>query len=480
MSPLRLYNSLNKKVESFVPQKPGKVLLYNCGPTVYKRQHLGNMRRFLFADFLRRSLEYAGLAVHEVTNITDVGHLTEDDIDAGEDKVEKAARQAHLTPPRLAEQQIALFQTDLKRLHIQPAHLYPRASEHILQMQTLITRLLEKKHAYQTKSGVYFDVSSFPAYGRLSGNSLEKIMSGHRIAVREEKKHPADFALWKSDDTHVQRWDSPWGVGYPGWHIECSAMSLAYLGPMLDIHTGGEDNRFPHHENEIAQSESANGQPLSRFWLHNAHLQVAGKKVSKRADEPPLTLDTLSDKGFSPLAFRLLVFSVHYRSKLDFSWEALTQAQKNLESFSILLRRLRPAFTASGKESTESPDQSTIHAFKAALGDDLNTPKALGVVMEYVRQAHKTLDANPAAITQIGVTLADMDKVLSIFTPLFEKLQGLTIPDSIALLVAEREQARQQGDYVRADVLRHQIEKQGYRIEDTPTEPRVTRQPSLS
>ena len=289
MTALRFYNSLTKKVETFTALPAGRqaasgtVQMYNCGPTVYRRQHIGNMRRFLFADFLRRALEFSGLAVREVTNITDVGHLTQDDIDAGEDKLEAAAREAKISPQDIARQQTKLFFDDLAALTIQQAWKYPRASEHITEMQQLISQLIERGHAYVTTTGVYFDVRSFPAYGALSGNTLDAIESGSRVAVREEKKHPADFALWKiNDPEHLQQWDSPWGRGYPGWHIECSAMSLAYLTSPIDIHTGGQDNRFPHHENEIAQSEGATGQPFVRFWMHNAFLNLKGAKLAKR------------------------------------------------------------------------------------------------------------------------------------------------------------------------------------------------------
>lgn len=474
MEKLRFYNSLTKQIEVFKPQQAGKVRIYNCGPTVYQRQHIGNMRRFLFADFLRRTLELAGYEVREVTNITDVGHLTEDDIDAGEDKIEKAARQQKVAPQEIAKKQASLFFDDLKQLNIQPAHAYPRASQHIPQMQKLISQLIKAGHAYETPSGVYFDVQSWPDYGRLSGNKLEDLEAGRRVEVREEKKHPADFALWVRDDKHGQKWASPWGVGYPGWHIECSAMSLEYLGADIDIHTGGEDNRFPHHENEIAQSEGATGEKFVHFWMHNRHLQWQGKKLAKR-EGGQITLDTLKERGYSPLALRWLVFSGHYRSKIDFSWEMLDEAQKNMASIKQLLR---VAQQLKRRGARVGVDKKVMDGFKAALAEDLNTPRATGVVMEYVGKANTVLAANKKGgtvteIQQIEKTLDELEKVLGVINSLRREVEAETVSDDIRALVDQREQARRDGDYKKADEIRAQIEKKGYRIEDTSSKPRV-------
>lgn len=467
MTSLKLYNSLHKKKEAFTHDAAKAVHVYNCGPTVYKRQHLGNMRRFLFSDFLRRTLEYYGWKVKDVTNITDVGHLTEDDIDEGEDKIEQAASAAKLTPAALAETQISLFYTDLRSLNVLPAHHYPRASQHIPQMLDMIRLLLASGHAYQVSTGIYFDVASFPEYGKLSGNKLAALKAGGRVAVRSEKKNPADFALWKFDDAHLQKWDSPWGVGYPGWHIECSAMSLAYLGDRIDIHTGGEDNRFPHHENEIAQFEAALEKPFARFWMHNAHLQFEGGKLKKR-EGVQLTLDTVQERGYSPLAFRLLVFGSHYRSKLDFSWDALLQAQTTLDYFSSLLRRL-PRTTSS------PPNATTVASFKESLADDLATPEALAVITQYVGAAHRQLDGGTADQAAILATLLHMDGVLGIFTPLRTVLASEIIPEPIQALSVARDAARAKGDYGRADELRQEIEAAGFIVEDTSEATRIRR-----
>lgn len=462
MADLRLYNSLTRQIAPFTPLEPGKVRLYNCGPTVHKRQHIGNMRRYLFSDLLRRTLESFGYEVRDITNITDVGHLTQDEIDAGEDKLEQEARHQKMTPQAIADKQIKLFAADRRELNIEPAHKYPRATEHIKAMQQLIGTLLQKGFAYRTPSGVYFSVESFPNYGKLSGHRLEDLSAGARVAVRDDKKHPADFALWKVDPNHLQKWDSPWGVGYPGWHIECSAMSLAYLGPEIDIHTGGEDNRFPHHENEIAQSEAATGQPFVRWWMHNAHVRLQGKKMAKREGTPP-TLDDLTDRGYPLLSFRWLVFSVHYRHQLDFSWEVLTEAAQHVASLKNLLRRLHEHHPdVAGK-----PDTAVIDAFQVALADDLNTPRALAVVLEYMHTLNTTFDKNALA------TLHALDAVLGIVRPLEQELASEKIPAEVDELAQQREVARQAKNFSEADRLRLAIEQKGYAIEDTPEGPRL-------
>lgn len=468
---LQFYNSLTKKIEVFQSKDPGKVRLYNCGPTVYKRQHLGNWRRYLFADFLRRTLEHFGYEVRDITNITDVGHLI-GDIDQGEDKLEKAAKEQKVSPQEIADKQIKLFKQDLAALNIEPAHLYPRASQHVPQMIALIKRLLVSGHAYKTSDGIYFSVETFPEYGKLSGNRLQDLKQGARVAVRSEKKHPADFALWKCDAKHLQQWDSPWGKGFPGWHVECSAMSAAYLGDELDVHTGGEDNKFPHHENEIAQSEAASGKSFVRYWLHNAHLQLGGKKMAKREGAPP-TLDDLRKQGYSPLAFRLFIFGAHYRHPLDFSWEALDEATQHLEAITALLRRLAEL----GGIGSNIADATTTALFDAALADDLNTPAAWAVVLGYLKKANSQLDqeGSPTGADEIVATLAYFDAVLGIIEPLEKKLQAETAPAELEQLATEREAARQAGNFSLADELRTRIEVRGYVVEDTPRGPRLVR-----
>src|SRR3972149_2047156 len=278
---LKLYNTYSKKLEEFTPIEDGKVKMYNCGPTVYSHPHIGNFRSFIFADVLHRYLEYSGYKVTQVMNITDVGHLTLDDVEAGEDKLEAAAKREKKDPYQIAEFYMNEFFELAKLLNLLPAYKYPRATEHIKEQITLAEELIKKSYAYVVGGNVYFDVTKFAKYGKLSGNTLTQLKAGARIEVNTEKRNPMDFALWKNDPKHIMQWDSPWGKGFPGWHLECSAMSMEYLGETIDIHTGGEDNIFPHHESEIAQSESATGKQFVRYWLHCRHLLVDGKKMSK-------------------------------------------------------------------------------------------------------------------------------------------------------------------------------------------------------
>lgn len=466
MHVIHLYNSKSRQIEKLTPLSgTGKVSIYNCGPTVYKRQHIGNMRRFLASDFLKRTLEMLGYEVEDATNITDVGHLTQDEIDEGEDKMEKAAREAKRTPQDIAKEQTDLFFQDIDTLHIQKSSAYPRASEHIDDMISLIETLIKKGHAYVAESGVYYDVASFPKYGELSGNTIEALTAGHRVEIRSEKKNPADFALWMIDDTHLQLWDSPWGKGYPGWHIECSAMGMKCLGESIDIHTGGEDNRFPHHENEIAQSEGATGKMFANIWMHNRHLLLDGKKMAKREGEA-ITLDTLKEKGYSPLAFRLLVFAHHYRSPIDFSWELLDEYQKHVDSIQQLLERLR------GIQELPAAESNT-EEFTDALADDLNTPKAFAVFLKTIKEINKTLDTGADKETLSGLvsSLLAMDAVVGVL----ENMEKTTheIPLVIIRLAEEREQAKQEKDYAKADMLREKIAQEGFSIQDTPEGPRI-------
>lgn len=468
MEPLHLYNSKSRTLEQLTPVSgTNLVTIYNCGPTVYKRQHIGNMRRFLVADTLNRTLELFGYAVNDVTNITDVGHLTQDEIDAGEDKLEKAAKETKRTPQQIAAEQTELFFQDIDELNIQRSQQYPRASDNIDAMIALIEKLIANGHAYITESGVYYDVTTFPAYGELSGNTVAALDAGHRIETRKEKKHPADFALWMIDSTHLQLWDSPWGKGYPGWHIECSAMGIKELGETIDIHTGGEDNRFPHHENEIAQSEGATGKPFAHIWMHNRHLLLGGKKMAKREGES-ITLSTIKEHNYTPLAFRLLVFAHHYRSPIDFSWELLDEHQKHLDSFQNLLTRISSIYASAATPS------SHLEAFHAALADDLNTPKAFAVFLETIKEIHKALDTNSNGNTAAPyiAALIDMDRVIGILSSL-KTVRSSVIPQEIIDLSEKREAAKKEKDYAAADALRSSIEQQGYEIQDTPQGPLI-------
>lgn len=465
---IHLYNSKSRQIDKLEPiSGTNAITIYNCGPTVYKRQHIGNMRRFLASDFLKRTLELLGYTVQDATNITDVGHLTRDELDEGEDKMEKAAREAKRTPQDIAKEQTDLFFQDIDELRIERSAAYPRASEHIEDMISLIETLIQKGHAYVAGSGVYYDVASFPNYGELSGNTVAALDAGHRVKNKSDKKHPADFALWMIDDTHLQLWNSPWGKGYPGWHIECSAMAMKCLAQQtIDIHTGGEDNRFPHHENEIAQSEGATGKPFASIWMHNRHLLLDGKKMAKREGEA-ITLDTLKEKGYSPLAFRLLVFAHHYRSPIDFSWELLDEYQKHYLSIGQLLYRLRPMHIL----PADSPSEH-MNDFTSALADDLNTPKAFAIFLQVIKELNKALgtEAQDTLPDLLG-SLHAMDKVVGIIAQLDQSPHA--IPAAITRLVEEREQAKKEKNYAKADMLREKIAQEGFSVQDTPHGPQI-------
>lgn len=471
MQRISLYNSHKRKVEVVSPIHPPRITIYNCGPTVYKRQHIGNMRRFLNADFLKHTLTLLGYSVKDITNITDVGHLTQDELDAGEDKLEKEAREKQRTPQDIAQEQEKLFFQDIDALNIEHSSLYPRATEHVQDMVSIIEKLIQNGHAYIAPSGVYFDVTTFPSYGSLSGNTVNALDAGHRVAVQGDKKHPADFALWMLDTNHLQLWDSPWGKGYPGWHIECSAMSMKYLGDTIDIHTGGEDNRFPHHENEIAQSEGATGKPFVNIWMHNRHLLLGGKKMAKREGES-ITLDTLQEKGYSPLAFRLLVFAHHYRSPIDFSWELLDEYQGHIRNIQRLLARSPlPGWGEGLGEGNIAPDE-----FLSSLSDDLNTPQAFAVFLKTIKEINALLDAGNTQEAEVRYSaLREMDKVIGVVGPLLNLETAVPLPESVTSLVEQREQAKKAKDFAKADELREAIQGQGYTIEDTSQGPRITK-----
>ena len=466
---IELYNSLTKKTAVFKPRQEGKVGLYHCGPTVYKRQHIGNMRRFLFADLIRRSMEFFGYDVEEVTNITDVGHLTQDDIESGEDKLEKEAMLKNLSPQDIAKKETKQFFNDLAALNIQQSHEYPRATKHIQEMQEMIKQLIDKGYAYETEVGVFYDISKFEKYGELSGNTVDKLADGARLAVRAEKRNNGDFALWLTDKPQqLQQWDSPWGRGYPGWHIECSAMSLKYLGEEIDIHTGGEDNKFPHHENEIAQSEAAIGKTFVNIWMHNAHLKISGKKLAKR-EGAQITLDTITERGVSPLAFRLMVFGSHYRKKIDFSWEKLEEAAENLKTISRLLNRLHEVLPIPHKGNRKNVNKEVINDYSEALADDLNTPRALAVLYDYIKQVNKKLDEAQVGKSEaetIWNTFMEIDKVFGLIVSLASKGSTENIPDNVLEMLDEREAARKSGNFEKADKLRKEIESLGYQIKD--------------
>ncbi len=461
---LKLYNSFTRQVENFEPIEAGKVRMYHCGPTVYQRPHIGNYRSFLFADLLRRLFDSLGWEVTQIMNITDVGHLV-DDADDGEDKMLKQARKEKCDPWQIVDNVCQEFFSDLNQLGVRPAHEYPRATDHIPEMVDMVKVLIEKGNAYRVGDNVYFDVHSFPAYGKLSGNRVDELEAGARLEVNDEKKHPADFALWKSDPAHLMKWNTEFGEhGFPGWHIECSAMSMKYLGESFDIHTGGEDNVFPHHECEIAQSECANGKQFVKHWMHTKFLQVDGGKMSKSLGNV-WSLDDLAERGFCALDFRFLIMRGHYRSQLNFTWEALegaAEARKNLCDWrGRLLAAARDQSEASAE--TMAAIEAAQSCFQQAIADDLNTSEALGAVFGLRNQFMQSAFSGAAA----EQAMQFLDRVDDLFG-LFEEdgaACGLS-DEQIEGLIADRTTARAEKDWARADEIRDQLQEAGIVIED--------------
>lgn len=474
---LKLYNSLTKQKENFrslaeEKNKKKMVTMYNCGPTVYDYVHIGNLRSFLIADLLRRHLEFSGYKVKQVMNITDVGHMTSD-AEAGEDKMEKAARREKKTPWEIADFFTKAFFEDIKKLNIEPAWKYPRATEHIKEMIKIIEKLMKNGFAYEVNGSVYFDLSKFPKYGELSGNTVQDLMAGARVEVVSEKKNPYDFALWIENPKHVMQWKAPWSVvaGYPGWHLECSAMSMKYLGETVDIHTGGEDNKFPHHECEIAQSEGATGKQFVRYWLHVKHLMVEGEKMSKSKGNF-YTLSQILEKGYAPRAVRYLLLSTHYRDPLNFTFDGLVAAgtalgrlDEVMENLTEAIKKNRGVKTSGGK-LTEAVKKSRTD-FQTALDDDLNISGAMAAVFNFIRQinAAVSVGADKKELSAAKELLLEIDSVLGFG---FQKIKADKIPEEIKNLLSEREQARKNKEWARADEVRGEIEKLGYAVEDTP------------
>jgi cysteinyl-tRNA synthetase len=455
---LRLHNTLTRTVEPVRPLEPGRVTMYTCGPTVYRPVHIGNLRSFLLGDLIRRALAWDGLAVRQVMNITDVGHMTDEVYDRGEDKMLLAAADEGLTPAEIAAKYEAAFHRDAARLGILPAEAYPRASDHLPQMIDLIERLVARGHAYVEHGSVYYDVTTFPGYGRLSRNTLENLRAGHRLeAVDPHKRHPADFILWKAaGPRRLVRFDSPWGEGYPGWHIECSAMSLEYLGERFDLHTGGVDLTFPHHEDEIAQSEGALGHRVVSHWVHGDHLLFSGQKMAKSAGNV-WTLDRVEEIGCDPLDFRYLCLTSRYRRQLRFSPDALGAAGR-------ARARLRQA--VGGAEPAEEPGPTSKEwddRFRDAVLDDLDFPRALTAVWGLVGD-----DAvSPSEKTAL---LLDWDTVLGLGLapePGQETGPEPELPPGAAELIEARTLARAQRSWAESDRLREELAALGVEVTDT-------------
>ena len=463
MKPLYIFNTLSRTVEEFKPLKPGEVTMYSCGPTVYLPQHLGNLRAYLFVDQLRRTLEFNGYRVRHVMNVTDVGHMT-GDADEGEDKVEKTARAQNKSPLEIADQYLELFQRDCAALNIEPPHVWSRATGHISTMQALIARIIAAGYAYVTESGVYFDVEKYRGenrVGRLSRQSLDEQQSGQRLEHSPDKRSPHDFTLWVlGQPGHLMQWDSPWGRGYPGWHLECSAMAMEYLGETIDIHTGGMDHIPIHHENEIAQSESATHKPFVRYFVHNAFLVgKEGAKISKSAGKFPLLSD-LPGMGVDPLAFRIFCFGAKYRSEIAVSDDGLRAAQSNLNYFFEFARNVPPDAAAEG---IENPGWCAefYERFHEAINNDLNLPQALAVALELVAEAYRRKDF------EAWPTLRALDAVLGLeLNARRESAGNAEIPHDVQVLIDNRAAARKARDFSLADQLRKELENRGYEVKD--------------
>ena len=466
MTPFHVYNTLTKQKEPFEALEDGIVRMYNCGPTVYSRAHIGNFRSYLFADILRRWLEYRGFEVQQVMNITDVGHLTDDD-DDGDDKIEAQARKTGRDPWAITRQYADQFFEDLAALRTRPPAVWPRATDHIPEMLEMIQGLVERGHAYQVGGNVYFDVTSFEPYGRLSGNRVSDLEAGARIAVNDEKRHPADFALWKSDARHLMKWDSAFGPdGFPGWHIECSAMARKHLGDRIDIHTGGEDNIFPHHECEIAQSQCFTGQPFATYWMHAKFLQVDGGKMSKSLGNV-YSLDDVAERGFSARHLRYALIRGHYRQPLNFTWDILTECASAISSLDDLVLRLRRVVAGDeGAELDSSSGSETVEAavveFERAMDDDLNTPQALASVFTIRRQALEGRMGSAAASRALDF-LERANSVLDVID--FEEQ---TIDRAVEDLIERRRAAKESKDWPEADRIRDEIAALGIELQDTP------------
>ena len=458
---IQLYNTLTNRKEEFAPVEPGRVTMYNCGPTVYMYAHIGNFRSFMLADLLRRYFEYKGLEVDQVMNITDVGHLTSD-ADEGEDKLEKAARTEKKDPWQIAEFYTDAFFEDSDALHLKRATVYPRATEHVGDMIRTVEQLIENGHAYVVNGCVYYDVTSFPDYGKLSGNTLDRLQAGARLDLNPDKKNPHDFSLWVTDPDHIMKWESPWGVGYPGWHLECSTMSQKYLGDTIDIHTGGEDNIFPHHECEIAQSQGATGKPFVKYWLHARFLLVDGGKMSKSKGNF-YTLRDLLDKGLDPMAIRYTLLASHYRQPLNFTFDAV-------EASAGAIRRLREfvANMDAAPGDADDPQVATLCEqaeadFEREMDDDLNIAAALGHVFEFVREINK-LGVSKADGARAAAVVRKIDTVLGVLP----KAEEGALDAEVETLIAEREEAREGKDFARADAIRDQLAAQGIILKDMP------------
>ena len=455
---VKLYNTLTKQKSNFVPLNGNEVRIYSCGPTVYSYAHIGNFRTYIFMDNLRRMLEYNGYNLKHVMNITDVGHL-ESDSDEGEDKMEKAAKKENKSPYEIAEVYTKAFFKDMEKLHIEKPEIIAKATEHIPDMLEFAKEIVKNGYGYETSTAIYFDVSKLDKYPVLSNRNIDEQIAGARVDVDPEKRNPYDFAIWiKAPKNHIMKWDSPWGLSYPGWHLECSAMSRKYLGEEFDIHTGGVDHIPTHHENEIAQSKGAFGKIPARIWMHVEFLQIDGGKMSKSLGNV-YTISQLEEKGIEALAYKLFCYTAHYRTKLNFTFEGAAASQK-------ALNRLREAFVKHNNGNDNVDDeliQKYKNKFLDAINDDLNMPLAMSTVWELARNDLKS--------KKISDLLLDFDRVLGLDLKNSEKYleeqNKVELPDEIADLLEKRKKAREEKNWQLSDEIRDVLKEKGYIVKDT-------------
>ena len=457
-----LYNTLTREKDIFEPLNNEQVKIYSCGPTVYKDATIGNMRTNIFQDVLRRMLKYNGYKIKHVMNITDVGHLVSDG-DEGEDKMLKSAREEKKTPLEIAKHYTELFFADLKDLNIETPEVICKATDYIPEMLEYVKELVKRGYAYETSTAIYFDVSKLDKYPVLSNHNDEEQKAGARVDVDTEKRNPYDFALWiKAPENHLMKWDSPWGPSYPGWHIECSAMSRKHLGEQFDIHTGGIDLIPTHHENEIAQSKGICGKIPARYWIHGEYLLINGGKMSKSLGNVYLLKD-IKEKGYDPLVYKLLCYTCNYRNKLNFTWEGIEAASKSLE-------RLRNGYqlNKNGKDKLTDEDKKEIEriekCFHEAINDDMNMPLAMSYVWELIKYNKKS--------PEIAELLIKIDRVPGIKIDKEEKLE---IPQDVLELIEKRAQARKERNWEESDRLRDKIFEKGYIVKDSKDSVEITK-----
>ena len=448
------FNTLTKSKDKFEPLNKEEVRMYSCGPTVYKDASIGNMRTYIMNDIIRRTIKYNGYKIKHVMNITDVGHLVSD-ADEGEDKMLKSAREMQKSPYEIATYYTKLFMEDLAKLNVETPEVVCKATEHIEDMIKYVQKLLENGYAYETSTAIYFDVSKLDEYGILSGIKLEDQKAGARVDVDQEKRNPYDFALWiKAKPNHIMKWESPWGLSYPGWHIECSAMGQKYLGEQFDIHTGGIDLIPTHHENEIAQSKGACGKIPAKYWIHGEYLLINGGKMSKSLNNVYLLKD-ITQKGYDPLTYRLFTFSSSYRTKLNFTWEAIDASQKALDKLRAgYQKHLEGDFDVQEEEIAKYED-----AFHKAINDDLNMPLAMSVVWDVIK--------NPNKSKKFAELLDKFDTVLALSLNKKSNNKADKIPDEVIRLAEERKVARDNKNWSESDRLRDEILALGYSIKDS-------------